>query len=86
MLALPCCRAADAAQVAAAEAAAVALAAGGIPEAALGFDEEVVGSFGAGYAWAEDDAQGSLASLLGAQPAGGDDDADSEAGDFTKVG
>ena len=37
--------------LAAAEAAAAILVAGGIPEATTGFDEAAVGPFGAGYLW-----------------------------------
>ena len=60
-------------------AAAAALAAGGIPEVALSFDEDDVGPFGAGYAWLSDAAVGSP----DFQATGSD--SDSEAGDFTRV-
>lgn len=76
----------DASQTAAAQAAAVALAAGGIPESSLGFDEDVVGPFGAGFALSERVAaeQEALATLADCHAA--ESDCDSEAGDFTKVG
>jgi hypothetical protein len=63
----------------------VALAAGGIPESSLGFDEDVVGPFGAGFALTERAAaeQEALATL--ADYHAGESDCDSEAGDFTKV-
>lgn len=66
-------------QVAAIEAAATALAVGGIPEAALGFDEDVVGPFGAGFAWQEEESGAAGSPQLAPS------DCDSEAGDFTKV-
>ncbi|PSC74700.1 Translation initiation factor eIF-2B subunit epsilon [Micractinium conductrix] len=76
---------ADDAQLAAAEAAAAALAAGGIPEAALNFDEHAVGPFGAGYAWAaagSDSVGAQLPLLAGNQSPGSE--CDSEAEEFTK--
>ena len=65
----------DGAAIAAVEAAAAALAAGGIPETAFGFDEEIVGPFGAGFAWRGAAAEQSV--LVG--------DADSDVGDFVQV-
>ena len=80
------CPGADSTSNAAFEAAAAALAAGGIPETVLGFDEDVVGPFGAGFAWTtrRGNTNGLLPFLASARPSGGD--RDSEAGDFTKVG
>lgn len=75
-------------KIGAIEAAAVALGAGGIPEAAVNFDEAVVGPFGAGFIW--------LHPGDGAWPATEDipfpggfqrthSECDSEAGEFTKA-
>lgn len=66
---------ADGGTSAAVEAAATALAAGGIPEVSIAFDEDVVGSFGAGFAW-----HGPADERLLAQQV--THDGDSEAGDF----
>lgn len=60
------------------EAAATALAAGGIPEVSIAFDEDVVGSFGAGFAW-----HGPVHKQPDTHQAG--HDGDSEAGDFMQV-
>ena len=77
--------AADLTAIAAAEAAAAALAAGGIPEAAIGFEEAVVGPFGAGFAWS---GQASLEQrgpgFLG-WDAAETAEVDSDPGDFMKV-
>lgn len=64
----------------------MALAAGGIPESSLGFDEAAVGPFGAGFALCEQGVaeQEALAALAGYEAA--ESDRDSEGGDFTKVG
>lgn len=77
---------ADSVHLAAAETAAVALAAGGIPEAPLDFDQHVVGPFGAGFAWSEPVAavQDVLPVILGSHTAS--IDCDSEVEEFTKVG
>lgn len=68
-----------------AHAAAAALAAGGIPEASLGFHEDIVGQFGAGFAWCRQDQPyaWSLLSASTCQPQ--ESCADSAAGDFAKV-
>lgn len=81
-----CAQSADGAQVAAAEAAAVALAAGGIPEAPLDFDQQVVGPFGAGFAWSDPAvaARDLLPIMFGSQTV--PSDCDSEVEEFTKVG
>jgi translation initiation factor eIF-2B subunit epsilon len=67
-----------------AHAAAAALAAGGIPEASLGFHEDIVGQFGAGFAWCRQDEPyaWSLLSASTCQPE--ESCADSAAGDFAK--
>lgn len=54
------------------------MAAGGIPEVSIAFDEDVVGSFGAGFAW-----HGPADERLLAQQV--THDGDSEAGDFMQV-
>ena len=69
---------ADGSTSAAVEAAATALAAGGIPEVSIAFDEDIVGSFGAGFAW-----HGPADERLLAQQV--THDGDSEAGDFMQV-
>jgi hypothetical protein len=53
------------------------LAAGGIPEVSIPFDEDVVGSFGAGFAW-----HGPASERLIVHQ--GVHDGDSEAGDFVQ--
>ena len=75
--------AADANDSAAVSAAAAALAAGGIPEVAVPFDEGVVGPFGAGFDWTRD--AGAAPFVFTASAPARPSECDSEAGDFTKV-
>lgn len=67
-------------------AAAAAVASGGIPEASIGFHEDVVGQFGAGYAWRGQEHPCAWSLLSASTPRPEESCADSAVFDFARVG